>query len=74
MLPLDRLRAGESARVAQLVGAADQVQRLEELGLRQGQPLKMVQPGTPCIIELGGSRLCFRGGETLGVLVTLVGD
>jgi Fe2+ transport system protein FeoA len=55
--------------VAELVGTEDQVHRLEEIGLRRGAVVKMLQPGTPCVIHLDGSRLCFRHSEAIGVLV-----
>jgi Fe2+ transport system protein FeoA len=70
LLPLHLLPAGCSARVAELVGNLDQVHRLEEMGLRRGAVVKMLQPGTPCVVHLEGSRLCFRHSEVVGVLVT----
>jgi Fe2+ transport system protein FeoA len=69
LLPLHLLPSGSRALIGQLVGRAEDVHRLEELGLRVGEPVEMVQAGSPCIIKLGGSKLCFRDNETLGVLV-----
>lgn len=69
LIPLHLLRAGQSAEVAQLLGAPDEVHRLEELGLRRGVVVQMLQPGTPCIICLAGHRLCFRNGDLFGVMV-----
>lgn len=69
LLPLHMLPPGSRARIGQLVGPAEDVHRLEELGLRVGEPVEMVRAGNPCIIKLGGSKLCFRDNETLGVLV-----
>ena len=45
------------------------VHRLEELGLREGRVLQMLQPGSPCIIRLAGIKLCFRSDDLTSVLV-----
>ena len=70
-VPLSLLRAGQSAFIDQVMGQADHVQRLEEMGMRAGTSVEMVQPGSPCIVRLGGSKLCFRDSEAMGVLVRL---
>lgn len=69
LLPLQLLPAGSRACIDQLLGREDEVHRLQELGLRVGTHVEMVQSGVPCIIKLDGTRLCFRDGEALGVLV-----
>jgi Fe2+ transport system protein FeoA len=69
LLPLHLLPQGQVAEIDQLVGKPDHVHRLHELGLRSGVIVEMVQPGSPCIVRLGGQRLCFRQTEALGVLV-----
>jgi Fe2+ transport system protein FeoA len=69
LIPLHMLAAGQSADVRQVSGNPDQVHRLEELGLRGGAQVEMVQNGTPCIIRLSGQKLCFRADELLSVLV-----
>jgi Fe2+ transport system protein FeoA len=71
LIPLNLAPAGASVRVAQLVGAPEETRRLEELGLRQGTVLEVVQSGTPCIIRLSDHKLCFRRGETFHVLVSV---
>lgn len=71
LMPLHILPAGRSARIAELLGDAAQRHRLEEMGLRPGTLVKMVSPGTPCIVHLDGSRFCFRHSDALGVLVSL---
>ena len=70
LLPLHQLDRGESAEIDQLSGRAEYVHRLEELGLRCGVRVEMVQPGSPCIIRVAGDqRLCFRDTKTLGIFV-----
>lgn len=71
LLPLHLLSAGQSACVDQLIGGADEVHRLQELGLRVGTRIEMLQRGTPCIIRLEGARLAFRQHESCHVLVRL---
>ena len=63
------LAAGQSADVAAITGRPEQVHRLEELGLRGGVRIEMVQNGSPCIIRLSGHKLCFRADELMRVLV-----
>jgi Fe2+ transport system protein FeoA len=61
--------AGQSAQVGAVLGQPEQVHRLEEIGLRGGTQVEMLQPGSPCIIRLGGQKFCFRADELLRVLV-----
>ena len=68
-IPLNCLGPGESGQIDQLMGRPEHVQRLEELGLRGGRHIEMVQSGSPCIVRLDGQKICFRGGELLNVLV-----
>lgn len=69
LIPLSSLTAGECAHIDQITGRRDEVHRLEELGLRGGAMIEMVQSGSPCIIRLAGQKLCFRADELLSVLV-----
>jgi ferrous iron transport protein A len=64
-IPLDCLQAGETGHIAWIDGQADFVTRLAEMGLRQGATIRMIQPGSPCILALHGQRLSIRvDGET----------
>lgn len=69
LMPLNLLSPGQRASVGQVLGVPEQVQRLEELGLRDGATVEMVQAGSPCIVRLSGQKLCFRADELLRVLV-----
>ena len=63
------LQPGEIALVDEVCGQPAEILRLQELGLRIGQTVEMVQPGSPCIVRIGGHKLCFRQGEVCSVLV-----
>ena len=69
LMPLNLLSPGQRASVGQVLGQPEQVQRLKELGLRDGATIEMVQTGSPCIVRLSGQKLCFRADELLRVLV-----
>ena len=66
---LGLLRAGQSAVVEAVLGASEQVHRLRELGLRAGANIRMIQPGNPCLVRLGGQRLALRSADLDGILV-----
>ena len=68
-IPLIALRPGELAEIQQVTGPAEHVRRLEEMGLRSGTVLSMVRGGSPCIVRVGGSTLCFRNDELVRVMV-----
>ena len=68
-IPLQMLPTGQTARVRQVFGSAEHVHRMEELGLRGGAEIEMVNPGSPCIVKLSGHKLCFRTDDLLKILV-----
>ncbi len=68
-IPLQLLQTGQAARVDHLTGDNEVVKRLEEMGLREGTDVEMVQSGSPCIIRLGDVKLCFRETELIHVMV-----
>jgi len=69
LLPLDVLKAGEWADVAEVSGDPAWVGRLAELGVRQGCRLQVLQPGSPCLLQIADCKLCLRGGESAHILV-----
>ena len=69
LLPMSALLPGQIAEVRELVGRPEQLRRLEELGVRSGAILEIVQSGSPCIVRVGGTKLCFRDGEMCSVFV-----
>ncbi len=69
LLPLDCLHAGEQAEVAEVTGEPRWVSRMAELGLRAGAAVRILQPGSPCLLEVGGCRLSLRLDYGLQILV-----
>jgi Fe2+ transport system protein FeoA len=69
LVPLERLKIGESARIGRINGRLDHVHRLRELGLGDGTLVEMYQPGNPCIIRTAGSKVCIRADALLSILV-----
>jgi Fe2+ transport system protein FeoA len=68
-IPLDSLPPGRTAEISQLAGCPEHVQRLEEMGLREGTLVEMLRHGRPCIIRVAGYKLCFRRSDELSVKV-----
>jgi ferrous iron transport protein A len=69
VLPLDLLQANEEASVVDLIGDDAQIHRLAEMGLRVGAVVRMVRPGSPCLLALNGKRLSVRLSGEIDVLV-----
>ena len=69
LLPLDMLQAGEWAEVAEVSGEPAWVGRLGELGVREGCRLQVLQPGSPCLLQVADCKLCLRGSDCTQILV-----
>ena len=69
IIPLSLLGVGEAAEVFAVSGSGAHAKRLGELGFRRGAHVRMVQPGSPCIVRLENSNLCFRDAEVSQILV-----
>jgi ferrous iron transport protein A len=69
LIPLRCLVPGQTAEVGEILGDPLQVHRLQELGLRHGTRIQMVRSGSPCVLRLGGQKMCFRHTAGLDVLV-----
>ena len=68
-ISLSALKQGDVAHVCEVVGPIERTRRLKELGFRAGARLEVLQAGSPCIVRIDGSKLCFRDGELASVLV-----
>lgn len=71
VVPLELLKSGEHGRVCDVDGRPEFVHRLEEMGLRPGVTVRMLRPGSPCILDLNHQRLSFRAEQAASVLVEL---
>jgi ferrous iron transport protein A len=69
LFPLDMMLSGEVAEVAEVSGEPGWVNRLAELGVRAGCRLRVLQPGSPCLLEIADCKLCLRGGDSSQILV-----
>ena len=69
LVPLESLQAGEWADVEDVSGEPSWVCRMAELGVRAGCRLQVLQPGSPCLLQVGGCRLCLRGACLMQILV-----
>lgn len=74
VIPLRMVGLGQSAQIDTITGPIGLVQRLHELGLQPGTDVQVVQQGSPCIIRVAGTRLCFRGNEEANILVRTDGE
>ena len=61
--------AGSRGEIHAVIGRDADVRRLAELGWQTGAQIQVVNPGSPCIAEIAGQRLCFRSGDGLEVLI-----
>jgi Fe2+ transport system protein FeoA len=69
LLPLDCLRPGEWAEVDAVCGEPGWVSRMAELGIRTGCRLRLIQGGSPCLLQVAGCRLCLRPDAESQILV-----
>ena len=69
LLPLEYLGRGEWAEIEHVDGEPGWVGRMAELGLRIGSQLRVLQAGSPCLIDVAGCRLCLRGESLMRILV-----
>ena len=69
LLPLELLRPGEWADVAEVTGEPAWVGRMAELGLRAGTRLQMLRDGSPRLFQVGGARLSLRVEWAIRILV-----
>jgi len=69
LIPLTRLKTGQSAEVSRIVGPIEHVHRLEEFGLRSGTTIQMFRPGNPCIVRMAGNKVCLRADGLLNIFV-----
>jgi Fe2+ transport system protein FeoA len=69
LVPLELLSGGEWGEVAAVSGEPHWVGRLAEIGVRVGSRLRVLQPGSPCLLQVGGVRLSLRPDWATQILV-----
>ena len=69
LLPLEHLGPGEWGDVEHVDGEPCWVGRMAELGVRVGSRLRVLRSGSPCLLDVAGSRLCLRGESPMQILV-----
>ena len=69
LLPLEFSAPGQWVEVADVSGDDAWVARIAELGLRPGSRVRILQPGSPCLLQVGGARLILRADLAAQVLV-----
>ena len=64
------LKRGQSGLIEELVGCPTEINRLNLMGVRPGATVKMVKPGSICIVKVNHSLICYRGNVKwiMGVL------
>ena len=73
LVPLELLNTGDWADIADVSGEPGWVTRLAEMGVRIGCRLLVLQAGSPCLLQVGESRLSLRGDWATQILVRPVG-
>jgi ferrous iron transport protein A len=71
MIPMGLLPAGACGTVVRIDGQPNVVLRLQEMGVRPGCHVRMIQPGAACVVAIGNHRFGFRGAEAAVVLVEI---
>lgn len=69
LVPLAFARTGSCVEIRRILGGEEQVRRLHELGLSQGNSVTVLTSGTPCLLRVGNTKLSFREGDTATILV-----
>ena len=69
VIPLEMLDSGQWADITDVAGEPGLVGRMAELGLQIGSRLRMLQSGTPCLLQVGNSRLSVRADWAMQIYV-----
>ncbi len=69
LVPVDMLSPGEWGEVAEVCGKPDWIHRLAELGVHCGCKLRLLQAGSPCILQVGDARFSMRADSAMQIFV-----
>jgi Fe2+ transport system protein FeoA len=72
VIPLEFLNCGEWADVAEVMGDPALVGRMAELGVHKGSRVRLLQPGSPCILQIGDARFSLRADWAMQIFVQRV--
>lgn len=67
--PLNQMTEGEMGIVVANACQSSQTARLAELGLAEGEPVRILRSGSPMVLQIGTCRLCVRAEEAHHVAV-----
>lgn len=73
VMKLSELKPGEAGTIEKIDGSGPVLQRLLELGLREGKTVRVLQTalfGDPVCIEFDGMRLALRKNEAAQLNIT----
>lgn len=62
-ISVHELAVGQRAQITHLVGPAESLVRLGEIGFHAGVPITMVRTGPACVVRLGASKVCIRPAD-----------
>ncbi len=69
MLPLEYLQDSELAEITNVEGDPHFVARLADFGILVGSAIRMIQRGSPCLVQVGDARLSLRLNDHQTVFV-----
>lgn len=69
IVPLSLMTPGQTGQICDVSGEETLIRRLDELGLRPGTEVRLVQAGQPCIVAIHDQRYSFRTDGNAVVLV-----
>ncbi|HEY3322262.1 MAG TPA: FeoA family protein [Planctomycetota bacterium] len=60
-------KSGDEGLVTELIGSSGLTDRLQELGVIPGAWVRIVQHGSPMLIQVGDSRICLRRADAASI-------
>jgi Fe2+ transport system protein FeoA len=69
LMPLQLMAPGETGLIENVTGRPEWIGRMAEIGIRHGNRIQVLAPGSPCLLLVGECRLCLRMDECAQILV-----
>ncbi len=70
--PVHSLKRGQCGVVEDIAGSSEFICRMSSLGIAPGCMLECLEPGSPCCLAVGDSRIVLRGEQASAVRVSLL--